>query len=113
LLGLNSTGFTADDVCGNDNVVDNSCNGTFYEAFNPTECRLHKQISEACKEICIPANKCDGFECYSTWSTLVEAIAKANRGSSFIVCPGSDFILGDNDTLLIDKDDTILRCGDR
>lgn len=111
-VGLNSTVFTADNVCGKDNVVDNSCNGTFYEASNPTECRLNRQNSEACKETCIPANKCDASECYSTLSTLVEAVASTNGGSSFIVCPGSDFILGDDDTLLIDKDETILRCGE-
>ncbi|KAI2495393.1 hypothetical protein MHU86_19147 [Fragilaria crotonensis] len=116
-VGLNSTGFNAVDVCGTNNTMGNSCNGTFYEASNPEECRADRQNEEACKEGCVPSVECDdveglgGSDCYSDWSKLVESVASANSGKAFVVCPDTDFVLDRNDTLHLDKNETVLQCG--
>ena len=117
-VGVNNTGFEADDVCGTNNTDGISCNGTFYEASNPAECRADNKNKTACEEACIPSDECNDTEvlvdseCYSEWSKLTESVASAGDGEAFIVCPGSDFVLDRNDTLYLDKKDTALQCGE-
>jgi hypothetical protein len=99
-------------ICGLNNTAgDIPCDGIFLQSVDSEEC-LEGDV-DACRAGCTSLGPCDDVaECYSEWTSLVEAIGSSDGGDSFVVCPGSEMFLRGDDSLLLTKDDTVLRCGE-
>lgn len=113
VVGLNNTGFDADDVCGQNNVIANSCNGAYYEASDPAQCREDSDNEEACEETCIPIEKCNSLppDCFSVYAELSAAI-QARPFGSFEICAAARLNLdGSEDVIELNQPGVMIKCG--
>jgi hypothetical protein len=110
-VGINSNGFTTEEVCGASNEA-GVCNGTHFEATDAVTCRDDSSDIDACEEFCVPLLAACESTCYSTWEELDTAIGIASEGFTFQICENTRMELSESASAIsILQPDTVLRCG--
>eukprot|EP00547_Thalassionema_nitzschioides_P010527 CAMPEP_0194227298 /NCGR_PEP_ID=MMETSP0156-20130528/42784_1 /TAXON_ID=33649 /ORGANISM="Thalassionema nitzschioides, Strain L26-B" /LENGTH=2185 /DNA_ID=CAMNT_0038959777 /DNA_START=132 /DNA_END=6689 /DNA_ORIENTATION=+ len=94
-------------VCGFDNeAVNDSCDG-IAELVSGSLCKEGE-----CELNCSSLMPCQAPSCFDDWEQLTRRMDKSVGGESFVLCPGSSLLLGnDGSPLRISESDIVVSCG--